>query len=212
MKWVRYGLRETASKGRRECMDSCRIDVSEELGRYVATERNARSFATWRPSGTDARSLRSDRAWLVATELGSSSVATNAKHRTRAREGSLRSDQTRHNNQTPILVGCYVASELEPELGRYVGTELEPKFGRYALPKRRYNISPCILVYPLMLSPEYRSEPISRSPLFLSYQSNFTVETAESSFFIERSRNKRFESKDSPKGPRTRLEAQLTIS
>ncbi|KAF3547336.1 hypothetical protein DY000_02008793 [Brassica cretica] len=31
MKWVRYGLRETASKGRRECMDSCRIDVSEEL-------------------------------------------------------------------------------------------------------------------------------------------------------------------------------------
>ncbi|KAF3610909.1 hypothetical protein DY000_02047124 [Brassica cretica] len=36
MKWVRYGLRETASKGRRECMDSCRIDVSEELGRYVA--------------------------------------------------------------------------------------------------------------------------------------------------------------------------------
>ncbi|KAF2535690.1 hypothetical protein F2Q68_00021962 [Brassica cretica] len=46
MKWVRYGLWETASKGRRECMDSCHIDVSEELGRYVATERNARSFAT----------------------------------------------------------------------------------------------------------------------------------------------------------------------
>ncbi|KAF3560916.1 hypothetical protein DY000_02015198 [Brassica cretica] len=40
MKWVRYGLRETALKGRRECMDSCRIDVSEELGRYVATERD----------------------------------------------------------------------------------------------------------------------------------------------------------------------------
>ncbi|KAF3523688.1 hypothetical protein F2Q69_00050732 [Brassica cretica] len=42
----RYGLRETASKGRRECMDSCRIDVLEELGRYIATERNARSFDT----------------------------------------------------------------------------------------------------------------------------------------------------------------------
>ncbi|KAF3572989.1 hypothetical protein F2Q69_00058759 [Brassica cretica] len=74
MKWVRYGLRETASKGRRKCMDSCRIDVSEELGRYVATERN-------RPGGTDARSLRSDRAGrvlgrYVATELGSSLVAT----------------------------------------------------------------------------------------------------------------------------------------
>ncbi|KAF3525967.1 hypothetical protein F2Q69_00046094 [Brassica cretica] len=46
MKWVRYGLRETASKGRRECMDSCRIDVSEEFGCYVATERNARSVTT----------------------------------------------------------------------------------------------------------------------------------------------------------------------
>uniref|UniRef100_A0A0D3E5Y6 NADH:quinone oxidoreductase/Mrp antiporter transmembrane domain-containing protein n=1 Tax=Brassica oleracea var. oleracea TaxID=109376 RepID=A0A0D3E5Y6_BRAOL len=29
MKWVGYGLRETASKGRRECMDSCRIDFSD---------------------------------------------------------------------------------------------------------------------------------------------------------------------------------------
>uniref|UniRef100_A0A0D3BIK3 Uncharacterized protein n=1 Tax=Brassica oleracea var. oleracea TaxID=109376 RepID=A0A0D3BIK3_BRAOL len=41
----------TASKGRRECMDSCRIDVSEELGRYVATERNARSVTTSMVSG-----------------------------------------------------------------------------------------------------------------------------------------------------------------
>ncbi|KAF3547121.1 hypothetical protein DY000_02007730 [Brassica cretica] len=65
MKWVRYGLRETASKGRRECMDLCRIDVSEELGRY-------------RPSETDARLLRSDRAWLeryVATERDGRYVA-----------------------------------------------------------------------------------------------------------------------------------------
>ncbi|KAF3550488.1 hypothetical protein DY000_02007047 [Brassica cretica] len=46
MKWVRYGLRETASKGRRECMDSCRIDVSEELGRYVATELGSSSVST----------------------------------------------------------------------------------------------------------------------------------------------------------------------
>ncbi|KAF3598648.1 hypothetical protein F2Q69_00036993 [Brassica cretica] len=38
MKWVRYGLWEIASKGRRECMDYCRIDVSEELGRYIATK------------------------------------------------------------------------------------------------------------------------------------------------------------------------------
>ncbi|KAF3532181.1 hypothetical protein DY000_02039492 [Brassica cretica] len=72
-----------------------------------------------------------------------------------------------------------------------------------ALTKRQYDISPCILVYPSMLSPEYHSEPISHSQPFLSYQSNFTVKTAESSFFIERSRNKRFESKDGPKGPKT---------
>ncbi|KAF3531052.1 hypothetical protein DY000_02044072 [Brassica cretica] len=39
VKWVRYSLREIASKGRRECMGQWRIDVSEELGRYVATER-----------------------------------------------------------------------------------------------------------------------------------------------------------------------------
>ncbi|KAF2591034.1 hypothetical protein F2Q70_00038450 [Brassica cretica] len=85
---VRYGLRETASKGRRECMDSCRIDVSEELGRYVATERN-------RPGGTDDRSLRSDRAWLelgryVATEQDVCSVAT--WRPSLARAWSLRSD------------------------------------------------------------------------------------------------------------------------
>ncbi|KAF2531303.1 hypothetical protein F2Q70_00029781 [Brassica cretica] len=35
-----------------------------------------------------------------------------------------------------------------------------------ALPKRRCDISPCILVYPSMLSSEDRSEPISRSPPF----------------------------------------------
>ncbi|KAF2555221.1 hypothetical protein F2Q68_00014357 [Brassica cretica] len=39
-------------------------------------------------------------------------------------------------------------------------------------------------------------------PVTLSHQSNFTVKTAESFFFIERSRNKRFESEDGPKGPK----------
>ncbi|KAF3595985.1 hypothetical protein DY000_02020496 [Brassica cretica] len=68
------------SNGRRECMDPCRIDDSEErpsgtdaqslhsdragwtLGLYVATERDVCSVATWRPSLARARSLRSDRA------------------------------------------------------------------------------------------------------------------------------------------------------
>ncbi|KAF3518516.1 hypothetical protein DY000_02060929 [Brassica cretica] len=81
MKWIRYGLRETASKSIRECMDLCRINVLEELGRYVATERDGRSVATYRPSGTCARSLRNDRAWLelshyVATGRDGRSVAT----------------------------------------------------------------------------------------------------------------------------------------
>uniref|UniRef100_A0A0D3BWV0 Uncharacterized protein n=1 Tax=Brassica oleracea var. oleracea TaxID=109376 RepID=A0A0D3BWV0_BRAOL len=38
MKWVCYGLRERALKSRRECMDSCRIDVLRKHGCYVATE------------------------------------------------------------------------------------------------------------------------------------------------------------------------------
>ncbi|KAF3514015.1 hypothetical protein F2Q69_00006307 [Brassica cretica] len=50
-------------------MDSCRIDVSEELGRYIATELGSSSVAT------------SDRAWLefgryVATKRDVCSVAT----------------------------------------------------------------------------------------------------------------------------------------
>ena len=63
-----------------------------------------------------------------------------------------------------------------------------------------------------MLSPEDRSEPISRFPTILSYRSNFTVKTAESSFFFERSRNKCFESEDGPKGPKTWLETQRFIN
>ncbi|KAF3495794.1 hypothetical protein DY000_02052692 [Brassica cretica] len=96
-----------ALKSRRECMDSCRIDVLGEFGRYVTTEPRMCSDATdravcvlgryvatelrlelgyyvatelWlelgryvatelcacsRPSRVRARSLRSDRAWLV---------------------------------------------------------------------------------------------------------------------------------------------------
>ncbi|KAF3563801.1 hypothetical protein DY000_02015375 [Brassica cretica] len=42
----------------------------------------------------------------------------NAIHRTRAREGLLRSDQTR----APL--GRYVATEFEPKLSRYIATEL----------------------------------------------------------------------------------------
>ncbi|KAF3524104.1 hypothetical protein F2Q69_00045992 [Brassica cretica] len=83
VKWVRCDLREIASKGRRECMDNYRIDVSEELGRYVAAELRlelgryvatelrlelGRYVAT---EQTNARSLRTDRASARARSLRS---------------------------------------------------------------------------------------------------------------------------------------------
>ncbi|KAF2575347.1 hypothetical protein F2Q70_00003522 [Brassica cretica] len=157
-----------------------------------SSDKSSKRIATQRPNTCSAWSLRSDRV--------------------QAKARSLRRDRS------SVPLGRYVATELELKLGRYIATELEQKLGRYvaterssawslrsdrALPKRRYDISPCILVYPSMLSPEDRCKPISRFPASLSYRSNLTVKTADSSFFIERSRNKRFESEDGPKGPKT---------
>ncbi|KAF3604222.1 hypothetical protein F2Q69_00037898 [Brassica cretica] len=69
VKWIRYGLWEIASKGRRECMDKCRIDVSEELGRYVATE-------LWLELGRYvATELWLELGRYVATERNTRSVA-----------------------------------------------------------------------------------------------------------------------------------------
>ena len=56
----------------------------------------------------------------------------------------------------------------------------------WALPKHRYDTNPWVLVNPSMLYPKYRSEPISWFPTIRSHRSNFTVKTAESLFFIER--------------------------
>ncbi|KAF3568678.1 hypothetical protein DY000_02015867 [Brassica cretica] len=46
MKWACHSLREIALKGRRECMDSCRMGACHslrgELGRYVAAEPSRR--------------------------------------------------------------------------------------------------------------------------------------------------------------------------
>ena len=38
MKWVFYGLREITLKSKRECIDSCRIDVLRKLDCFVATK------------------------------------------------------------------------------------------------------------------------------------------------------------------------------
>ncbi|KAF3505882.1 hypothetical protein F2Q69_00007081 [Brassica cretica] len=57
-----HGLREIAVKSRRECMDSCGIDVLGKFCHYTSTESCTCSVATKRPSRVRARLLRSDRA------------------------------------------------------------------------------------------------------------------------------------------------------
>ncbi|KAF3506689.1 hypothetical protein F2Q69_00004862 [Brassica cretica] len=64
---------------------------------YVATEREERSFTTWRPSGTSAWSLRNDRDLARARSL--------------------------HSDRAGRALGRYVTTELWLELGRYVATE-----------------------------------------------------------------------------------------
>ncbi|WZZ49274.1 hypothetical protein YC2023_049381 [Brassica napus] len=98
----------------------------------------------------------------------------NTRHRTRARKGSLHSDRTR------------------VPLGRYVTTELFQNVDTTLVHAFSYTLR-CYL-------PKTVADPF---PAILSYRSNFTVKTAESLFFIERSRNKRFESEDGPNGPKT---------
>ncbi|KAF2560100.1 hypothetical protein F2Q68_00016388 [Brassica cretica] len=114
-----------------------------------------------KPNACSARSLHSNRAEAEAR--------------------LLRSDRA------SFLLGRYVATELEPKLGLYVATEplarnveLDPKLGRYVATEcslGRYiatelfrnvdtTLVHALLVYPSMLSPEDRSEPISRSPPF----------------------------------------------
>ncbi|KAF3584389.1 hypothetical protein F2Q69_00030713 [Brassica cretica] len=86
-----------------------RIGVGVKNGydkkKHESSDKSSRRIATQRPNACSAWSLRSDRV--------------------RAKAQSL------HSDRTPIPLGRYVATELEPELGRYVATELEPKFGRY---------------------------------------------------------------------------------
>ncbi|KAF3601132.1 hypothetical protein F2Q69_00035697 [Brassica cretica] len=79
-----------------------------------SSDKSSRRIVTQRPNACSARSLRSDQV--------------------RAKAQSLRSDQT------PIPLGCYVATELEPELDRAragarpslsrSSTELEPELDR----------------------------------------------------------------------------------
>ncbi|KAF3488271.1 hypothetical protein F2Q69_00053426 [Brassica cretica] len=58
-----------------QCLEEFNRYTATELrlepGCYVATERDERSVVTWRPSGTSAWSLRSDRALARARSLRS---------------------------------------------------------------------------------------------------------------------------------------------
>ncbi|KAF3509736.1 hypothetical protein F2Q69_00007794 [Brassica cretica] len=105
-----------------------------------SSDKSSKRVATQRPNACSARSLRSDRAQAKSRSLRSDGA--------RAEALSLRSDRS---SARSLRSDCSSARSLRSDR---------------ALPKRQYDISPCILVYPLMLSPEDRSEPISRSPPF----------------------------------------------
>ncbi|KAG5374506.1 hypothetical protein IGI04_042186, partial [Brassica rapa subsp. trilocularis] len=127
-------------------------ELEPKLGRYVATQRDE----CLRPSDRPTRSLCSDRA--------------------RAKARSLRSDRA--------LVS----------LGRYVATGLEPKIGR------------CVAIEPFRTSIRHQSLHSRQTFEF------YLPKTVASSVHKPRkTRSKRVESEDGPKGPKTRLEAHPTI-
>ncbi|KAG5388714.1 hypothetical protein IGI04_030255 [Brassica rapa subsp. trilocularis] len=205
-----------------------------KLGRYVATEHPSRS----RPSDRPARSLRSDRAIVplgryvatklepklgryVATERSFRSVAPD---RARAKARSLRSDRA------IVLLGRYVATELSQArdraivpLGRYVATELSQarslrsdrarakarslrsdralvSLGRYIATGLEPKFSRCVAI-----------EPFRTSIRHQSLHSRQTFECYLPKTKPRKTRSKRVESEDGPKGPKTRLEAHPTI-
>ncbi|KAF2542283.1 hypothetical protein F2Q68_00032633 [Brassica cretica] len=121
----------------------CRVATSAKAGRYIATELSpklGRYIAT-------ELSPKLDR--YIATELSPKLgryVAT--KHS---------SDKSSKRVATQQPNACSAWS-LRSDRARAKARSLRSDRG---LPKLRYDISPCVLVYPSMLSPEDRSEPIS---------------------------------------------------
>ncbi|KAF3509407.1 hypothetical protein F2Q69_00007712 [Brassica cretica] len=126
------------------------------------------------------RSLRSNRKnGLAGRYVATDSIADRLLHSDRLDCGSVAtkresSDKSSKRVATQRPNGCYARS-LRSNRARAKARSLHSDRARAevwslrsdrALPKRRYDISPCILVYPSMLSPEDCSEPISRSPPF----------------------------------------------
>ncbi|KAG5397888.1 hypothetical protein IGI04_019702 [Brassica rapa subsp. trilocularis] len=194
-------------------------ELEPKLDRYVATERSSRSRPSDRPARSlrsDTRSLRSDRARATARSLRSDRaivplgryVATERSSRSRPPTRSLRSDRP---------LGRYVATELEPKLGRYVATERSsrsPKLGRYVATEHslgRYiatGLEPkfgrCVAIEPFRTS--IRHQSLHSRQTFECYLPK-TVASSKP----RKTRSKRVESEDGPKGPKTRLEAHPTI-
>ncbi|KAF3545123.1 hypothetical protein DY000_02006194 [Brassica cretica] len=103
-------------------IDVCRC--SEEFNRYTATELRLEP-GRYRPSGTIARLLRSDRALARARSLRSDQALARARllrsDRALAQARSLRIDRAGR------ALGRYVATEPWLELGRYVVTERDDR-------------------------------------------------------------------------------------
>ncbi|KAG5378150.1 hypothetical protein IGI04_025992 [Brassica rapa subsp. trilocularis] len=223
------------------------------LGRCVTAAHTRCPVATLQPSLSRCRSLRSDRTSdpigryiatklepklgrYVATEQSFLSVATN-----RARPSS-RSDRVLIPLGRYIAtvlepkLGRYVATErssriateLEPKLSRYVATEFEPKLGRYIATGLEPKFGRCIAIELFRTSIQHQSmhsrqtfkcnlpKTVASSVHAFRYSKSSIrlceLKTAESLFFIERTRSKCVKSEDGPKGPKTRLEAHPTIS
>ncbi|KAF2597339.1 hypothetical protein F2Q68_00008965 [Brassica cretica] len=99
--------------------------TSPKYTNLVRTRRTAHWDLTRNPLSQRAGGL------IVGVENGCDELCGgNANHWTRARKGSLRSDQARakarslRSDRASIPLGRYVATELKPKLGRYVATEI----------------------------------------------------------------------------------------
>ncbi|KAG5414736.1 hypothetical protein IGI04_002303 [Brassica rapa subsp. trilocularis] len=166
------------------------------LGRYIATElsqaRSLRSDRAIVPLGryvatelSQARSLRSDRAIVPLGRY----VATERSSRSRPSDRparSLRSDRAQAEARSLRSDRALVS------LGRYIATGLEPKIGR------------CIAIEPFRTS--IRHQSLHSRQTFECYLPK-TVASSKP----RKTRSKRVESEDGPKGPKTRLEAHHTI-
>ncbi|KAG5374332.1 hypothetical protein IGI04_042340, partial [Brassica rapa subsp. trilocularis] len=188
---------------------------------FKPNDRPARSLRSDR-ARAKARSLRSDRARLgryvatepryyVATELEPKLgryVATERSSPDRAQPKLGRYVATRSSRSVAIAPARSLRSDRATvaqaearslrsdralvSLGRYIATGLEPKFGR------------CVAIEPFRTS--IRHQSLHSRQTFECYLPK-TVASSKP----RKTRSKRVESEDGPKGPKTRLEAHPTI-